>query len=381
MQNIFYQGNKRKLVPSSSEPQRQKCFFDCVGALMTANLQSLCLNSLDDYVSLYCPLPTSIVKYEHSGFVMRLILPDTDIKYEPSFSDFEISMLNMIDIIVKACSNIPRVETKLYSDSASQAQAGTARRELQPGLVPVILPEIVENHRARLVAEIQKECQHPVAHSKVFDKYSPLITKRADEDVEQFLREEHSFNEYERELKKYQRLTKDITYNTQKVVRVGMFELHCDELIRTLAKRSENLMNKLLDRMLAEHFEYNKKLCAEFESIAEKCLTTPANTAQLMELKHAVEKAETETIFELEKKLFQARIRLDFLLDIATLTPAQIRSNNQTFSWNDRLPLVFEEHRQIEEDKTNQFQEALKVRKHCLNNLGLTFQKINDSLF
>jgi dynein heavy chain len=80
-----------------------------------------------------------------------------------------------------------------------------------------------------------------------------------------------------------------------------------------------------------------------------------------MELKAAVEKAETDTIFELEKKLFQARIRLDFLLDIATLTPAQIRSNNQTFSWNDRLPLVFEEHKTIATDKTNQFQEALKV--------------------
>lgn len=86
-----------------------------------------------------------------------------------------------------------------------------------------------------------------------------LITKKAEEDVEQFLKEEHSFNEYERELKKYQRLTKDINYNSQKIVRVGMFELHCDEIIRALVKRSENLMNKLLDRMLDEHFAYNKK--------------------------------------------------------------------------------------------------------------------------
>ena len=70
-------------------------------------------------------------------------------------------------------------------------------------------------------------------------------------------------------------------------------------------------------------------MCEEYESIAEKCLTTPSNTAQLMELKKAVEKAETETVFELEKKLFQARMRLEFLLDVASLSPAQIRSNNQ----------------------------------------------------
>ena len=56
---------------------------------------------------------------------MRLILPDVEIKYEPSFNDFEISMLNMIDIIIKACSYIPRVETKLYSDSAIQVVSTT----------------------------------------------------------------------------------------------------------------------------------------------------------------------------------------------------------------------------------------------------------------
>jgi dynein heavy chain len=113
-------------------------------------------------------------------------------------------------------------------------------------------------------------------------------------------------------------------------------------------------MNKILNEKL-------KRLCEEFESIAEKCLTTPANTAQLMELKKAVETAETVTILELEKKLFQARIRLDFLLDVATLSPPQIRSNNQTFSWWDRLPQVFEEHKTISAEKTTQFQEALKV--------------------
>ena len=67
VQNIFYQGNKKKLVPSSSEPLRQKSFFDCAACLMTANLQSLCLSSLSDYETLYVSPRTSARKYEHSG--------------------------------------------------------------------------------------------------------------------------------------------------------------------------------------------------------------------------------------------------------------------------------------------------------------------------
>jgi hypothetical protein len=38
-----------------------------------------------------------------------------------------------------------------------------------------------------------------------------------------------------------------------------MFELHCEELIGSLAKRASSLLNKLIDRMLNEHFEINKK--------------------------------------------------------------------------------------------------------------------------
>ena len=46
-------------------------------------------------------------------------------------------------------------------------------------------------------------------------------------------------------------------------------------------------------------------LSDEYETIAEKALTTPANTEQLMDLKAYIEKVEKETIFQLEKQLYQ----------------------------------------------------------------------------
>jgi hypothetical protein len=82
-----------------------------------------------------------------------------------------------------------------------------------------------------------------------------------------------------------------------------------------------------------------------------------------MELKAFVQKAENETVFELEKKLMLARYRLEFLLDNCTFAPGEIRSNNDTFSWNEKLPRIFENHKSIATDKTAQFQDALKVNK------------------
>ena len=125
--------------------------------------------------------------------------------------------------------------------------------------MPVILPNIIEAHKARIADVLKAESLGPINHTKIYDKYSSLTTKKAEDDVDAFLKEEHSFNEYEKEVKRYQKLVKEITYNSQKVARVGMFELHCDELIASLAKRASSLLNKLIERMLNEHFETNKK--------------------------------------------------------------------------------------------------------------------------
>ena len=43
------------------------------------------------------------------------------------------------------------------------------------------------------------------------------------------------------------------------VLRLGMFEVHCDELIRSLAKRADSLRNKLMVKMCSDHQEENKK--------------------------------------------------------------------------------------------------------------------------
>lgn len=138
-------------------------------------------------------------------------------------------------------------------------QQSGLKKEVSAGLVPVILPNLIQDAKTKISEVVQRESHGPVNHSKHFDKYINLITKKAEEEVESFLKEEHNFNEFERELKKYQRLVKEILYNSHKVVRVGMFELHCEELIRSLSKRAENLVNKLLEKMLSQHFETNKQ--------------------------------------------------------------------------------------------------------------------------
>lgn len=51
---------------------------------------------------------------------MRLVLDNTQIKFEPTFKDFEVVLLNVFDVMIKASQVVPRVETKLYSEWVRQ---------------------------------------------------------------------------------------------------------------------------------------------------------------------------------------------------------------------------------------------------------------------
>ena len=112
---------------------------------------------------------------------------------------------------------------------------------------------------------------------------------------------------------------------------------------------------------LINHLNYFHSLIGQFERIAEQAVRTPLNTAELMEIIAYLGKSKTQTIPDLEKRLFQAKDELIFLLDNTELPPADLRLNARMFSWIERMPAAFEEHATIAKEKAEQFKEALTV--------------------
>lgn len=74
-----------------------------------------------------------------------------------------------------------------------------------------------------------------------------------------------------------------------------------------------------------------------------------------------IQKVETQDMLELEQKLVDALNYIAFLIECVSFSPADIRLNKNVFQWYARMPDIFEEHKKIIEEKTEQFQDGLKV--------------------
>ncbi|XP_037706594.1 dynein heavy chain 7, axonemal isoform X3 [Choloepus didactylus] len=354
VQNIYYQGNKKKQLPTGDSSAKLESFFNCAATLMTLQLQDLTLISMQDFTDLIAQPLDSVRAFEHPGFIIRLILDNDAIKFEPEFDDYRDILLNVYDVMIKAVGFVPRVETKLYSKWESKSKPTT--------LKPVILDEILDVHKEKIKEVIERESVAPKEHLKLYDKYDFLVTRKAKQDVDAFLAENHHYEEIICEIRKYQKLMEEIQYTSIKTVRLGMFEMHCDELIRALTKRADVICGKLIAKMFRDHQEINTRLCDEFEKIAEKALSTPPNTTELMEMKAYIQKVEATDMMELEQRLVDSKNCLAFLIECANFSPADIRLNNNVFQWYGRMGEIFEEHRKIVKDKTEQYQEGLKLR-------------------
>lgn len=90
-------------------------------------------------------------------------------------------------------------------------------------LKPIILDEILERHKQKIKEEIIKESVAPTEHLKLYDKYQDLITKQADRDIDQFLAEEHTFQEKTAEVARYQNLRDEIQFTSRKVTYICIY--------------------------------------------------------------------------------------------------------------------------------------------------------------
>ncbi|KAF5288622.1 hypothetical protein FQR65_LT11993 [Abscondita terminalis] len=344
---IFLLGDKKNKLPNPALPKRLKKFFDSCATIMSFQLQTLCEKSLYDYVDYITD-----IKFKNKGFEISVVEKCNTIVFEPSFKNFSEAILKVIDMIVEVVMNIPRLETQLYMDYKGELEY----------LKPNVPEALIEGYKLVLKHLVEDQRIGPELRVQDFDEYMPLINEEDLDWLRMFLTEEHTFNEYVENILIYKDIAENIPILKEHVINMGMFYMIRTDLIESFVMFAENIKDSLLDRMTSDYQTLCKRLSDEYQVMADTVLEVPQNTAELMGLLAYTKEIEQVTLRSMEKELAIVLKYIIFLSDHTLFTSVEIKQNCTSFLWNIRMPKVLEEHRQMVDVKTSEFQELLKVK-------------------
>ncbi|KAK7077277.1 Dynein heavy chain 7, axonemal [Halocaridina rubra] len=284
---------------------------------------------------------------------LHLLLNGKNVVFKPAFPEVETSILSLYDKIIALSMSLPRLETKLFAEWEGH----------QGNIEPVITEAVVKELREQVLKEISKSNIAPTHHATHYHKYSDLISGKAEEEVQEFMANDHPFEAYVEKLKEFSGLRADILHSSEQVVELGPYEVHCEALVAALVARVTNLRREMLMHLHHQYCTNADTLCSELKVITERALSTPGDTLELMEHKAYMENVMENQLQTLESRVWALHTQLEFLAENMSLSSEECNDAVQPLAWFIRLPEVFRLHLQIITEKRAEYEANLKERR------------------
>nr|XP_046272658.1 dynein axonemal heavy chain 3 isoform X3 [Scatophagus argus] len=324
------------LIPKSEQvaPVAVQEFFSCVAALMSFQLRSLVVESLQDllyFLTMYedgndFGEQFDELKYVQSQMLLvKLQVNEPHIDFSPSFQECWELIHRAFMEIIKSAEKLPRVECNLFPDIKNLY------------LRTVSLDEsLVTNVISKAKDVFHKNTVGPKKYLNSYQKYSNLLDQSAKQEISAFLKEKHSLEGLTKKIESVNRLWKEIA-SLRVMVPLSMFCLCAGKLNDDLCDRAERLKEKIIMFEVDENRELNKGICQKYDEITETIRCPPKTTEELVSLDKYIKKTSDVTIHKLIDEIDEAAYRLSFLLDYATLPSDDLRLNSCVFRWPNQI--------------------------------------------
>jgi dynein heavy chain len=152
---------------------------------MSNQLWDLVEASLTDFEKFFSEF--SSATSETSLFTVKLVISGAQIRFDPPLADLEAIIVSVLEEIVNAAHEIPRIETKLFTSLANE--------QLSLSAMTIDDDRISDGRYVRSI--VTKNTVAPQKHLMSYDKYKALLTHKAEKKIEDFLREKHDLDDYE----------------------------------------------------------------------------------------------------------------------------------------------------------------------------------------
>ena len=208
--------------------------------IFTLQLKSLLHTSVEQYVSLFDP------QHQHKLPLFRMSLTFDDEKMEiyPTVQDLKGAIFGILYAITNTLQHVQTVQSWLTQSSSSFVDAKVA-------------DQILTNARAILKTAVEKNVDDPYKHFENYvEKYAWLANGKSQSQVNVFMEEEHTFQEYTQKVEEFHRLSKEIMDLPSKMY-FTMVHLDCEELKQGLAKKAKHFADVLIKKLVNNHRELN----------------------------------------------------------------------------------------------------------------------------
>ncbi|XP_043082022.1 dynein axonemal heavy chain 3 [Puntigrus tetrazona] len=322
------------LVPkkASIAPVKAQKLFYCVAALMSLQLRSLVVASLQDLLQFFQLHQDGNdfgeyfdeLKYtQRPVLLVKLRLEDPKIAFEPSLESCWELIEQAFKQIIDSAHNIPRVECKLFSEVGETLMLRTVRHD------EMLVTDIV--NRAREI--FHKNTVGPQRYLDVYKKYTDLLDRQ---DILNFLKAKHSLQGFTKKITGVQNLWTEIA-TLHATVPLSLICLDAVNLNQDLCDKADHLIDLLTTFVIEENRELNKRICCRYDEITDRITSKLSNTEELVELNQYLRHTSEVTVHKLRHEIEEAVKRLDFLLDFATLPAEDMKSFSILIHWPEQI--------------------------------------------
>uniref|UniRef100_A0A3P9PVX0 Dynein axonemal heavy chain 12 n=1 Tax=Poecilia reticulata TaxID=8081 RepID=A0A3P9PVX0_POERE len=266
--------------------EQQNAFYNCASTLMSNQLKFLLQQSVKKFVSFFDPSNQHCLPV----FLMTLTFDDGTMGTYPTLKDLEDSVLEILNSIASSLQRVQTVQSWLAQTSSPCVDASVPDEDLIWAKVTV-------------TSAVRKHLEEPDKHLKAYvESYDWLVNGTAQMQVDTFLEEEHTFEEFTEQVEEFHALSREIT-NLPSKVYFPMIHLGCEELNQSLCDKAKMFADMLLTTLITKHREQNLEICSEFEMIKEKSQEVPENIDAMAELVDYMNLSKTKGLTGLNEKL------------------------------------------------------------------------------
>ncbi|XP_050953838.1 dynein axonemal heavy chain 3 [Labeo rohita] len=322
------------LVPkkASIAPVKAQKLFYCVAALMSLQLRSLVVASLQDLLKFFqihqdgndfgeC---FDELKYtQRPVLLVKLRLEEPKIAFEPSLESCWELIQQAFTQIINSAHNIPRVECKLFSEVGETITLRTVSHD------EMLVTDIV--NRAREI--FQRNTIGPQRYLDVYKKYTDLLDRQ---DILNFLKAKHSLQGFTKKITGVQNVWKEIA-SLHATVPLSLVCLDAVNLNQDLCDKADHLIDLLTTFVMEENRELNKSICRRYDEITDRITSKLSNTEELVELNQYLRHTTEVTVHKLRHEIEEAVKRLDFMLDYATLPAEDMKLFSTLIHWPEQI--------------------------------------------